>query len=70
MILISLDLLVREGKGQERCKGDSHGSGMWRENVLRQKLRNTALCSGAGAHTAKPCLFYQKCVPRCHMKNL
>lgn len=50
------------GKGQECCKGDHHGSGMWRGNVLRQKLRNTALCSGTGAHTAKPCLFYHKCM--------
>lgn len=62
MILISLDLLGRVGKGQERCKGDNHGSGMWKKNVLRQKLRNMALCSGAGAHTAKPCLFHHKCV--------
>lgn len=42
MILISLNLLGRVGKGQECCKGEHHRSGMWREKVLRQKLRNMA----------------------------
>lgn len=62
MILISLDLLGRVGKGQECCKGAHHRSGMWRENFVRQKLKNMALCSGAAAHTAQPCLFDAKCV--------
>lgn len=62
VILISLDLLGRVGKGQEFCKGDHGRCGMWGENVLRQKPRNTALCRGAGAHRAKPCSFYHKCV--------
>lgn len=62
MILISLNLLGRVGKGQKCCKGEHHRSGMWREKVLRQKTKEHGLCSGAGAPTAKPCLFYHKCV--------